>query len=153
GHYANWEWGIPRLALMSDAPALVIYKPLSNQGFEEIFNSMRTRFGGQMVSMRNTMRKMVEFKDQVHTSVFLGDQTPTRHGSDYFIDFLSQPTLVFKGIEKIAQKSNHPVVYCHIDRVKRGYYHVKFTTLVARPKEAAENEITLLHSRFLEDII
>lgn len=152
-HYSNWEWGIPRLAIMSDSPALVIYKPLSNKHFEEVFNSMRTRFGGLMVSMRNTIRRMVEFKDQVHTSVFLGDQTPPRNGSDFFIDFLNQPTLIFKGIEKIAQKTNHPVVYCHIDRVKRGYYHVVFTTLVANPKEAKENEITYIHSRFLEDII
>lgn len=153
GHYANWEWGIPRLALMSQHPALVIYKPLSNKSFGKTFNDMRTRFGGTMVSMRETIRQLLAHKDQVHSSVFLGDQTPTRSGSDYFIDFLNQPTLVFKGIEKVAHKTNYPIVYCHIDRVKRGYYQVEFTTLVENPEDTKENEITLKHSRFLEDII
>lgn len=153
GHYGNWEWGIPRMSLISDNPSLVIYKPLSNKGFEEIFNRMRTRFGGTMVPMKNTLRKIIEHQNKLHASVFLSDQTPTRNGSDYFIDFLNQPTLVFKGIEKIAQKTNFPIVYCHIDRVKRGYYQAKFTTLAEQPKFTVENEITLLHNKFLEEII
>src|SRR5690606_39086922 len=109
--------------------------------------------GGTMVPMKSTLRKILAYQDKLHTSVFLGDQTPTRNASDYFIDFLNQPTLVFKGIEKIAQKTNFPVVYCHIDRVKRGYYQAKFTTLVEQPKLTMENEITLLHNKFLEEII
>ncbi len=153
GHYANWEWGIPRYALMTDQPLLAIYKPLSNKEFEKTFNDMRIRFGGKMVVMRDTIRQIFAHKDQVHSTVFLGDQTPTRTGSDYFIDFLNQPTLVFKGIEKIARKTNYPIVYCHIDRIKRGYYQVEFTTLVKNPSETKENEITLIHSLFLENII
>jgi KDO2-lipid IV(A) lauroyltransferase len=153
GHYGNWEWGIPRISLFSDSPNLIIYKPLSNKGFEDIFNKMRTRFGGIMVPMKNTLRKILEHKNIPHISVFLSDQTPTPDASDYFVDFLNQPTLVFKGIEKIAQKTNYPVVYCHIDRVKRGYYHAEFTTLVEKPKLTVENEITILHNKFLEEII
>ena len=153
GHYGNWEWGIPRIALVSDHPSLIIYKPLNNKGFETIFNNMRTRFGGIMVPMKSTLRKIIEYKSEPHASVFLSDQTPTSTGSDYFIDFLNQPTLAFKGIEKIARKTNFPIVYCHIDRVKRGYYQAKFTTLVEHPKDLKENEITLLHNKFLEKII
>lgn len=153
GHYANWEWGIPRLAVLSNYPALIIYKPLTNKAFETAFNKARTHLGGTMVPMKQTARKIVEYQDQVHSSVFLIDQTPTKQGSDYFINFLNQPTLVFKGIEKIAKKANYPVVYCHIDRVKRGYYSVEFTTLVENPNETKENELTLLLNGFLEDII
>jgi KDO2-lipid IV(A) lauroyltransferase len=153
GHYGNWEWGIPRMSLMSNHPSLVIYKPLSNEEFEETFNKMRTRFGGTMVPMKSTLRKIIEHQDILHASVFLSDQTPTRNGSDYFINFLNQPTLAFKGIEKIAQKTNYPIVYCHINRIKRGYYQAKFTTLVEHPKDTVENEITHLHNKFLEEII
>ena len=153
GHYGNWEWGIPRLSLISNHPSLIIYKPLSNKRFEAIFNKMRTRFGGTMVPMKNTLRKIVEYRDTVHASVFLNDQTPSLKSSDYFINFLNQPTLVFKGIEKIARKTNYPIVYCHIDRIKRGYYQAEFTTLVENPKKTKENEITQLHNKFLEDII
>lgn len=153
GHYGNWEWGIPRLATMSKHPALFIYKPLTNKIFETVFNKARTNLGGIMVPMKQTIRKTVEYKDKAHSSVFLIDQTPTRQGSDYFIDFLNQPTLVFKGIEKIAQKTNYPVIYCHIDRVKRGYYAAEFTTLAENPQNSKENELTIQLNKFLEDII
>lgn len=152
-HYGNWEWGIPMAALLSDNPTLIIYKPLNNKKFEILFNKMRTRFGGIMVPMKQTFRKIMEYKHQVHTSVFLADQTPAFHESDVFIDFLNQPTLVFKGIEKIAKKTSFPIVFCHIDRIKRGYYQAKFTTLVKQPQRYEEHEITILYNRFLEDII
>src|SRR5690606_29409871 len=153
GHYSNWEWGIHSLSLMTDKPALIIYKPLSNEKFGEIYNKMRSRFGAIMVPMKQTLRKIIEYKDRTHTSVFLGDQTPARSESNYFIPFLNQETLVFKGIEKIATKTNYPVIYCHIDRVKRGYYTAKFTMLVEEPSTLPKNEITKIQNQFLEQII
>src|SRR5690606_16613261 len=81
------------------------------------------------------------------------DQTPSRKESVYFAPFLNQPTPIFKGIEKIASKMDFPVIYCHIDRVRRGYYSAKFTTLVEKPSKCPENEITNIHTQFLEKII
>lgn len=153
GHYANWEWGIHSLSLMTDYPALVIYKPINDPIFEDIYNRMRSRFGATMVSMKQTLRKITEYKNRTHSSVFLADQTPTKKDSTYFIPFLNQQTPVFKGIEKIAKKTDNPVIYCHIDRVKRGYYTAKFTILAEEPAMFLENEITNIHTRFLEDII
>lgn len=153
GHYSNWEWGIHSLSLMTDKPALIIYKPLSSKGFGKIYNEMRSRFGAIMVPMKQTLRKIVEFKDQTHTSVFLADQTPARSESNHFIPFLNQETLVFKGIEKIAAKTNYPIIYVHIDRLKRGYYTARFTLLAEEPATLAENEITNIHNQFLEKII
>jgi len=152
-HYANWEWGIHSLSLMTERPALIIYKPLSNHSFGEIYNKMRSRFGAIMVPMKQTLRKIMEYRNQTHTSVFLADQTPTRKDSNYFISFLNQQTPVFKGIEKIAAKTNFPIIFCHIDRVKRGYYTAKFIVLVEEPKKCSENEITTIHNQFLEKII
>jgi len=152
-HYANWEWGIHSLSIMTDKPSLIIYKPLSDKTFGEIYNKMRSRFGATMVPMKQTLRKIIEYKDRVHTSVFLADQTPTWSETNYFIPFLNQETLVFKGIERIAVKTNYPVIYCHIDRVKRGYYNARFTTLIEEPANYAKNEITKIHTQFLERII
>lgn len=152
-HYANWEWGIYSLSLMTNKPSLIIYKPLSNKYFGDIYNKMRTRFGSIMVPMKLTFRKIIEYKDRTHSSVFLADQTPARSESNYFINFLNQPTLVFKGIEKIAKKTNYPIIFCHIDRLKRGYYCATFTDLITEPNLYAENEITNIHNQFLEKII
>lgn len=106
-----------------------------------------------MVPMQQTLRKIMEYRNVPHTSVFLADQTPNRLASNYFIPFLNQPTAAFKGIEKIAQKLDFPIVFCHIDRIKRGYYKADFTLLCEHPRSTEENEITLLHNRFLEKII
>ncbi|HUH19711.1 lysophospholipid acyltransferase family protein [Albibacterium sp.] len=153
GHYANWEWGIHSLSLMTNHPSLIIYKPINDPIFEDLYNKMRSRFGAIMVPMKQTLRKIIEYKDQTHSSVFLGDQTPTKKESKYFIPFLNQQTSVFKGIEKIAKKTNNPVIYCHIDRIKRGYYTAKFTILAEEPAKFLEDEITNIHTKFLDDII
>src|SRR5690554_1737702 len=90
GHYANWEWGIHSLSLMTHYPSLIIYKPLNDPVFGEIYNKMRSRFGATMVPMKQTLRKITEYKDLTHSSVFLADQTPTKKESTYFIPFLNQ---------------------------------------------------------------
>lgn len=153
GHYGNWELGIHRLSLMTEHPILIIYKPLTNKGFEKIFNDMRARFGAFMVPMKQTFRQILAYKNKPHISMFLSDQTPARSESNYFIPFLSQETLMFQGLEKIAQSTNFPVVYCHINRIRRGYYECTFTTLFDNPKTSAIHEITVSHAKFLENII
>jgi KDO2-lipid IV(A) lauroyltransferase len=152
-HYGNWEWGIYTLSLMTQHPLLIIYKPLTNQTFDKIFNDIRSRFGAIMVPMRQTLRKIMEHKDEAHTSVFVADQTPPYQGNDFAIEFLNQPTLVFTGAAKIARKINAPMVYCHIDRLKRGYYTCTFSTLSSEPTQSSVEELTLAYNRFAESII
>ncbi|MFB5944947.1 lysophospholipid acyltransferase family protein [Albibacterium profundi] len=153
GHYSNWELGIHALSLLSPYPSLIVYKPLSNKVFGAAYNKIRSRFGAVMVPMKQTLRKIHHYRNRAHTSVFLADQTPMKSESKHFITFLNQPTLMYLGIEKIAKKLNYPIIYSHIDRVKRGYYTCEFTVLVDNPSEYSENEITDLHSSFLEQLI
>ncbi len=153
GHYSNWELGIHRLSLMLNDPLLIIYKPLSNKGFEKIFNRMRSRFNARMVPMKQTLREIIACKNMPHMSMFLSDQTPARSESNYFAPFLGQETLMFLGMEKIARATNFPVVYCHINRLKRGYYECTFETLFEAPASTADYEITLAYNKHLEKII
>ncbi|WP_257668244.1 lysophospholipid acyltransferase family protein [Parapedobacter tibetensis] len=152
-HYGNWEWGIHKISVSTKNPALIIYKPLSNKTINEIYNRIRSRFGAIMVPMKQTLRKVLEYRNRPHISVFVADQTPSYTESDYYVQFLNQNTLVFMGAEKIARKTNAPVIFCHIDRIKRGYYCCTFTTLVENPAETAEHEVTDLYNKFTEDII
>lgn len=153
-HYGNWELGIHRLSLMTENPKLIIYKPLNNKDFDDIFNGIRTRFGATMVPMKQILRHIVKLRQQPHISMFVADQTPLYQDSDYFMDFLNQDTLVYTGTERIAKMTNNPVVFCEIGRkAKRGYYFCKFTTLVENPSACAEHEITQIHNRFTEEII
>lgn len=152
-HYGNWEWGSPSLSLMNPHPSLVVYKPQTDKNFETLINGMRSRFGAIMVPMKLTLRKVLEYKNKPHMLVLVGDQTPPREESQFFTEFLNQPTAIFLGIEKIAKLTGSPVVYFHIDRVRRGYYEATLKTLFGSPKETAEHEITRTHTRELERII
>lgn len=152
-HYGNWELGIHRLSLMTKNPALIIYKPLSDKTFEQAFNRIRSRFGAIMVPMKLTLRKIIEHRNQPHMSIFVADQSPTYEESDYFTEFLNQETFVYTGVERIARKTNFPVVFCHIDRIRRGYYQCIFTTLAENPSSTVTHEITDIHTAFTEQII
>src|SRR5687768_5361395 len=59
GHYANWEWANLSLAIGFKEKLLVIFKPLTDQGFGQYLNDMRSRFGAIMVPMKHTLRKIV----------------------------------------------------------------------------------------------
>ncbi len=153
-HYGNWEMALHRLSILAGKhPALVIYRPLSNTYFEEIFNAIRSRFGAQLVPMKQTLRKILSYKDRPHISMFVSDQTPTRNESKYFASFFNHPTLVFLGAEKIARKTNFPVIYCHMDKRKRGYYECTFEILFDQPALTVDHEITSRHLHLLETTI
>lgn len=155
-HYGNWELGIHSLSLMleNEYPALIVYKPLNNDTANNIYNKVRSRFGAQMIPMKQILRHIVRMKNSPHVSVFVADQTPTYQDSDYFIDFLNQDTLVYTGVGRIAKMTNQPIVYCQIGRKEqRGRYFCKFTTLVEDTSDMDIHEITQIHNKFTEDII
>ena len=153
GHYGNWEWGSLILSATFKEPLIIVYKPLTDKRFEGLMNGMRSKFGAIMVAMKQTLRKITEFRKQTFYTVLLGDQTPARVETKYFTTFLNQPTAVFLGVEKMAKMLNSPVVYCSSNRLKRGYYECTFETLIEEPGKTGEYEITDLHTRCLEQTI
>lgn len=153
GHYGNWEWGSLAFANSLNSNVLIVYKPLSNKGFEHILNRMRARFGSILVPMKQTLRKVIEYKSQTSIVFLVGDQTPPREESNYFTRFLNQQTAVFLGIEKIALKTNYPIIYFNISKVKRGYYECTYKLLVDLPETKEKYEITNIHTQELENII
>jgi KDO2-lipid IV(A) lauroyltransferase len=153
GHYGNWELNALRLSLLFDERRVIVYKPLSNGDFDNMFKSMRSRFGATLIAMKSTMRKLVEYKNERTITVLLGDQTPAYSEIQYFTDFLNQPTAVFLGVEKLAKLTNSAVVFCDVRQVKRGHYKCTFVPMFIAPKQTAEHEITNAHVRYLEEVI
>ncbi|OCX52696.1 lauroyl acyltransferase [Mucilaginibacter sp. PPCGB 2223] len=153
GHYGNWELGALRFSLLFDEPRVIVYKPLNNKFFDSVFTNMRSRFGATLVSMRQTMRKLVELKNKRSITVMVGDQTPGGPEVNYFTSFLNQPTAVFLGVEKLAKLTDSVVVFCDVRVTKRGHYHCNFVQLFDQPKQTAEHEITDTHVQYLEQVI
>jgi KDO2-lipid IV(A) lauroyltransferase len=153
GHYGNWEMADLRMSLEVDKPTLVVYKPLTNAVFDEYFIKMRSRFGATLVAMKNIMRTMVKHRDEIIVSAFVADQTPVKHEATYFTTFLNQPTAFFLGVEKLAKLSNSVVIFCDVERPKRGHYSFNLIPLTENPKETAEYEITRAYIQCLETMI
>jgi KDO2-lipid IV(A) lauroyltransferase len=153
GHYCNWEMAALNFNFVTDKRFMIVYKPLTNVTFDEFFIKIRSRFGGQPVAMRQTMRKMVEYKNELTVSVLVGDQTPVSHEVNYFANFLNQPTAVFLGVEKISKAIDAAVVFYDMKRVKRGYYTYTLVPLTENAKQTAEHEITDAHVQYLESMI
>jgi len=153
GHYGNWEMACLSFGFLTEKKRMIVYKPQSNEVFTGFFNKTRSRFGATMISMRQTLRKMIEFKNELTFTVLASDQTPTREDAKYFTTFLNQQTAVFLGIEKLTKVVDCVVIFYRIDVVKRGYYTYTFVPLVEEPKETKPYEITEIHVKYLESLI
>ena len=153
GHYCNWEMSCLRFGMLTDHRRIIIYKPQSNEVFTDFFNKTRSRFGSNMIAMKQTLRKLIEYKNEITFTVLASDQTPTLQDSKYFINFLNHPTAVFLGVEKLGQLGNSVVVFFDVDYIKRGYYSYSVVPLCENPKEAKPFEITKLHVKHLENVI
>ncbi|QPH37915.1 lysophospholipid acyltransferase family protein [Pedobacter endophyticus] len=152
-HYGNWEWGTMGIGLNFNADHYPIYKPLSNPVFDNWFKKTRSKFGNNLIAMRQTIRVLTANKDKPGIFSFGNDQAPARNESHYWTTFLHQQASIQLGIEKIAKKTNQPIFYLKVTVLKRGFYEVDCVPLCLKPKETAEFEITELHTRFLEGII
>jgi KDO2-lipid IV(A) lauroyltransferase len=152
-HYANWEWSAPGLTLQIPVKTILVYKPLSNTAVEKVINGVRSQYGALMVPMKQSIRTIIEHQNEPTITFLVSDQTPSARDNMHFVDFLNQPTAVFKGLEKIAKLTKSPIVYMHVERVKRGYYQAEFSVLESNPLATAEDEITENYNKKLENII
>ena len=154
GHYCNWEW-LTGFSLQTPYHGASLYKPLNNKQFNRVFGAMRSRFGTEMIQMKQALRSIIRKKreNKLTINCYISDQSPVREELDYFTRFLNQDTAVFLGIEKLAIKFNLPVVYFKMKKIKRGYYEVEIIDITGKPTETAPNEITDKHVRLLEETI
>lgn len=154
GHMGNWEWISPMPALQPDVKFYPIYHPLANITFDKFMITLRSRFKGIPLPMKETLRTVVNCinKKELFCIWFICDQTPPKEGA-YWTNFLNQDTPVFMGPEKIARKFNLPVVFLNMHKVKRGYYHIDLTMIEENPSGLSEFSLTEKHVRFLESKI
>ena len=154
GHYGNWEW----LATLEDATPYhhaFLYHPLENTFFDRFFYNLRTKFGSEAIPTNTAVRAINRYiqGNRLIMLLLLSDQSPRRDAIHYWTTFLNQETPVFLVVEKLARRYNTAVVYCELQRVKRGYYEAHLTLITENAAEADETEITEKHVRLLEQTI
>jgi KDO2-lipid IV(A) lauroyltransferase len=150
-HYCNWEW-IPSINLHITPLATAVYHPLKNKNMDGFMLRLRSRFGNLNFTKEATLREivMLKRKNQRFILGLISDQSPARVNIQYRSVFLNQNTPVHLGAEKIAKTTGDPVVYLHVEKVKRSYYQATFVPISDSPKVNSEYEITEAHLRLLE---
>ncbi len=152
GHQGNWEWGGAAFNLHNPSRPITAYRPLKNKVFDRLVYRIRARFGTDVVPMKHLTRKILTLKNQGVVVGLLADQAPPP-GYAYWTEFLSQETPVYTGPEKLAKKMDMPVVYCAVNKQRRGHYLVETRVVAENPREMPDEAISRLHTRFLEEEI
>ena len=152
-HYGNWEWGILGVSLTAKQKMMGVYKRINDSFFNNLMNTTRGRFGADLVEMKDSLRHIISTKDECKIIGLLADQSPVKNESNYWTTFLNQESSVYLGPEKIATKMNYPVLFCKIQKVKRGRYEFYLEELCTNPEKTTKGEITSLYLRKSEQTI
>ena len=150
GHFNNWEWIGQKISICAKQKSVGIYKPLSNKKLDKILKNARTRFGAIAVSMQESIRYIIKTKSNTQIIGIIADQNPVVNSTTKWFSFFGREVPVFMGIEKIAKKMNYPVVFCDMQKVKKGKYKITFENLEKNPRNTAEGEITKRYIQRLE---
>lgn len=141
GHFGNWEMAAIAYQVEKFPHGKGVYKPVSNVFFDQLMIKIRTRFGGDVYAMDDTVARIREDMGQLSAIGLIADQNPSNHNA-YWYKLLGRETPVFTSVEMIAKRFNFPVVYYKIDRLGRGKYRYNAELLCENPSETGKLEIT-----------
>lgn len=151
GHYGNWEC-LNVLPLLLPFQVNAIYKPLSNSVMAKLVTRVRCRHGMHLIPAQQALRYLLKQTGKPQFSLFIADQFPGKY-AECRVDFLSQPTLMFNGAEKLARATDAVVVY--LDMIPQGRYcwTVSLSLITDTASTTTENSITHAFSNRLEQTI
>ncbi len=148
-HYSNWEWGgIGAYVLPHELYAL--YKPLKNKRIDMYARKSRSTWGANMISITDTYAFFTAPQTKPQIIFMLSDQSPSNQSKSVKVNFLGQATLFLHGTEKYAHQFNYPIVYAHVNRVKRGFYEVRFELVCDNPQSLPDRKLTERYAQILE---
>lgn len=152
GHYGNWEWGAMS-CMQLKWPGIALYKPLSNSYLDNYLCRNRSRFGTELVSIYDTARSFISFKDKKMNFIMASDQSPSNANKSIWVSFLGRESAFLHGPETYSKKYNYPTVFVDIQRVRKGFYELELTVLTKEPQETKDGEITQTFANKLEEVI
>lgn len=157
-HSGNWEWTSQRVCFAGRCFDYVgvIAKEISNPYFDEYFTTMRLKLQkgfSEIIPFTQTARHLASIRHKTSMLITIADQTPHKDQIQYRTDFLNQDSGVFLGPERIAKSLNYAVVFCHVSKTERGFYHIEFELITNTPKEIPQYGITNSHVKMLEEDI
>lgn len=152
-HYGNWEWGTQAAASIFRQKVYAFYKPMSNCYINKFILKKRMNNKMQFISIYDSKFSIRSNHEKPKAYFMVSDQSPGSRKKAYWVKFLNHETACLHGIESYARLFNLPVIFCNVQRVKRGYYTIELKLLCPNPLITCVSEITVLYMRALEKII
>ena len=136
GHYGNWEWvqEITREFLPS-AHMISIYHPLNDKMWNEFFIRLRSRWGANIIPMKQAPRVLLSKSSQPWVCGFIADAYTWQKHDDNCLDFLNHKTWFIYGPEEIGKKVAADFFYLDMERKKRGHYYITLSKI--KPEKEA----------------
>ncbi len=152
GHYNNWEWAAVGAPFFFKHITVGLYKKMSNKYVNNFFLNSRGNTGMILAELRETAEAFEEYTSRNEPSLFFlaADQSPSNTKKAYWTEFLGRPTACLHGPGNYAVKYDLPVVFCSVERIKRGRYELTLSWVSKCSSEHSEGEIVAKFMKRLE---
>ncbi len=153
-HYNNWEW-CSAIQKKATHRLLMIVNPMrGNRALDKFIAHSREKWGGISVPVHKSARMAIDYTRRGEPAALwlAADQTPPAN-SPFWTVFLNREAPFFSGPEKIAIKTNQPVFFLHLKKLKRGHYEANFIELFKEPAQLHSNDILMSYIRKMEEVI
>jgi KDO2-lipid IV(A) lauroyltransferase len=152
-HYTNWEWGVLAGASQILHHCIGLYKPLSNKLIDDHFKKNRAQLGMNLAAIKETQKAFLKTYEKPTCFILLADQSPSNLKRAIWLDFLGIDTACLHGPEYYSKQKNIPILYVDVQRIKRGFYEVRYIPIVDKPENMKDGEITKTYMKTLEEIV
>lgn len=153
GHMFNWELGNHVASMEMNFEFLVVYMPISNKVLNRIFLKLREKGKTRLLSAHNMHKDMLPFRNRQYALALVADQNAAHPNRAYWLNFFSRPAPFVMGPEKSSRAGGLAVVFCHFEKLRRGYYKAVLTLKTDNPAELPEGALTVSYVRYLENVI
>lgn len=141
-HFSNWEWLLVAGSNQVGLKLHAVYQKLRNSFFDNLMIKIRSRFGVALHEKSEVTKDIIRLKGESFLMSMVADQRPYTNRNIYWSTFLNQDASFYTGTELLAKRLDVKVVYASMQRVKRGYYEVKFLEVESSPSTSEPNSIT-----------
>lgn len=151
GHYASYEWMNALQLYGLDYRGFGVYKKIKNRFFDQMAKDIRGRYDGVLIPTTKATKTIIANEKAGIRGVYamIADQSPKLDRAKAWTDFMGIQVPVFTGLENLSRSLDMPVIYLHVEKVKRGHYLASFKTLSYAPAKEPEHFIT---KRYFEEL-
>ncbi|HEU0228487.1 MAG TPA: lipid A biosynthesis acyltransferase [Arachidicoccus soli] len=153
GHSFNWEWANLAYAMQNPFIQLVVYAHVNNRTLERLMLKIRARFGTKLIDTYRFKEQFKPYATQQKAFILVADQSPRFVDNAFWLDFFGKKSAFAKGPDTNARLANNAVIFCHIKRLKRGFYTTELIVLTKAARELSRGDITKKTAAFIEHII